>query len=192
MLGSAKEASRFHEFVDRIGNVSGLFERVDIKYFNEAKAGPFEVDAYIDGEALKLSWVGYGVSQSLPILVELLFREKGSWFAIQQPEVHLHPRAQASLGDAFFEMAMTDQKRFLVETHSDFIIDRFRMNYRAKRNAKSRKAIPTSQVLFFERDDKRNKVTSIPINEKGELSPDQPDSYRRFFIKEDVRLLGTR
>ena len=191
MLNSAEEATKFRDFIDKIGSAGGLFQKIDIKYFGEASgAGPFEVDAYLDQQALNLSWVGYGVSQSLPILVELLFRPKQTWFAIQQPEVHLHPRAQASLGDAFFEMAHVDQKTLLVETHSDFAIDRFRMNYRAKRPARARSKLPISQVIFFERRDGHNTATPIPINDKGELSEDQPDGYRRFFLSEGLRLIG--
>jgi predicted ATPase len=169
-----------------------LFEKIDIRFFNREKVGPFEVDAFIDGEALSLGWLGYGVSQSLPILVELIFRQKGTWFAIQQPEVHLHPRAQASLGDAFFEMALLDRKTFLIETHSDFTIDRFRMNYRARRSVQDRANLPGGQVLFFERRNKQNVVSPIPIDKQGALSAEQPESYRRFFIKEEMRLIGTR
>jgi AAA domain, putative AbiEii toxin, Type IV TA system len=192
MLDSPEEERKFRQFVDRVGKASGLFEKIDIKYFARDKTGPFEVDAFIDGEGLSLGWLGYGVSQSLPILVELIFRERGSWFAIQQPEVHLHPRAQAALGDAFFEMAALDSKTFLIETHSDFTIDRFRMNYRSRRSAKARATLPTSQVLFFERRDKHNTVTPISIDQNGNMDSDQPDSYRNFFIKEEMRLIGPR
>ena len=104
MLNSEKEAAKFREFIERVGKASGLFEKIDLKYFGNKSdpASPFEVDAYLSDKALSVGWLGYGVSQSLPILVELLDRPRGSWFAIQQPEVHLHPRAQASLGDVFF------------------------------------------------------------------------------------------
>jgi predicted ATPase len=125
------------------------------------------------------------VSQALPVLVELLDRKHGSWFAIQQPEVHLHPRAQAALGDVFFEMATSEHKRLLVETHSDFTIDRFRINYRKSKDRK-----PESQILFFERRDKHNTVTALPIDDTGELPEDQPSSYRDFFVGEELRLLG--
>ena len=47
--------------------------------------------------------VGYGVSQILPLLVELLepARIRATMFLLQQPEVHLHPSAQAELGSLF-------------------------------------------------------------------------------------------
>jgi predicted ATPase len=186
MLSSSAEAKKFFEFIEKVGRASGLFQSIQIKRFGDDVAGPFEVDAILDSKALNLNMVGYGVSQSLPILVELLDRPVGSWFAIQQPEVHLHPLAQAALGDVFFEMAVTDKKRFLIETHSDFTIDRFRMNYRGKKRANP----PDSQILFFERHDSRNSVTAIPIGPRGELPSDQPAGYRQFFVKEEMRLLG--
>ena len=185
LLRSKLEATRFQKFIERVGLASGLFEDVQIKSFGRSATAPFEVDIVLDGEALNLSTVGYGVSQSLPVLVEVLARPKGTWFAIQQPEVHLHPRAQAALGDVILEMAVTEKKRFLVETHSDFTIDRFRMNYQNDRSEK-----PDSQVLFFERRDKCNVVTPLSIGKSGDLPADQPASYREFFVREELRLLG--
>ncbi len=184
LLHSKSTAARFRAFIKKVGKASGLFQDVQIKNFGRGSAAPFEVDIVLDEKALNLSTVGYGVSQSLPVLVEALARTPGTWFAIQQPEVHLHPRAQAALGDVFFELAITDHKRFLIETHSDYTIDRFRMNYRNGRTNK-----PDSQILFFERRDKRNIVTPLRIGEKGELPSDQPDSYREFFIREEMGLL---
>lgn len=187
MLESSEEATKFTDFMGRVGKSSHLFESIKIRPFGDADdpTAPFEVDAVLDEKALNLSWMGYGVSQSLPIFVELLDRPAGTWFAIQQPEVHLHPRAQASLGDVFFEMATRDHKRFVIETHSDFTIDRFRLNYRKKASKK-----PAGQVLFFERQRKRNTVTALPIGPNGDLPSEQPRGYRDFFVKEEMRLLG--
>jgi predicted ATPase len=185
ILNSKSDAGRFLKSIKAVGAASGLFQSVDIRKFGDDVTAPFEVDIVLDHKALNLSTVGYGVSQSLPVLVELFWREKGSWFAVQQPEVHLHPRAQAALGDVLFELAVTESKRFLIETHSDFTIDRFRMNYR-KRSSKK----PSSQILFFERKHRHNTVRSLKISPRGELPSTQPRSYRQFFLKEDLRLLG--
>jgi hypothetical protein len=184
ILQSETEAKRFEAFIQRAGKASGLFESIQINSYGDGVTAPFEVDVVLDGKPLNVINVGYGVSQSLPVFAEIITRPKGSWFAIQQPEVHLHPRAQAALGDAFFEMSVGDGKRFLIETHSDFTIDRFRMNYRRRGNK------PNGQVLFFERKNKKNTITPLAISENGEFPTEQPDSYRRFFVKEEMRLLG--
>lgn len=191
MLKSKDGAKKFHQFMEEVGRESGLFEKIEIHVYGDKASdrSPFEVDAYLDDKALNVRWMGYGVSQSLPIFVELLDRKKGRWFGIQQPEVHLHPRAQACLGDVFFQMAYLDSKKFIVETHSDYTIDRFRMNYRGKRSAKERAKMPRSQIMFFERRDGRNTITPLAIDDNGELPSDQPESYRNFFIKEQMRLL---
>lgn len=182
---SKSSALKLRNFIEKVGKASGLFQEVRIKNFGRGETVPFELDIVLDGKALNVTNVGYGVTQALPVLVEILARSNGSWFAIQQPEVHLHPRAQAALGDLFFELAVDDRKVFLIETHSDFTIDRFRINYRNARGVK-----PDSQILFFERCERQNKVTPLPIGETGELPSDQPDSYRRFFIREQMDILG--
>jgi len=182
---SKSTAIRFRDFIEKVGKASGLFQKVQIRNFGRGATVPFELDIVLDDKALNVSNVGYGVSQALPVLVEVLARPHGTWFAIQQPEVHLHPRAQAALGDVFFELAAEDHKLFLVETHSDFTIDRFRMNYRSDRLNK-----PDGQILFFERRDKHNIVTPLSIEKTGELPEDQPDSYRQFFVREQMNVLG--
>jgi hypothetical protein len=185
MLNSKTQAVKLKAFIEKVGTASGLFQDVKIQNFGRGPNPRFELDIVLDGKALNILNVGYGVSQSLPIIVELLARENGTWFALQEPEIHLHPRAQAALGDVLFEMAATDSKRFLVETHSDFAIDRFRMNYKGARTSK-----PESQILFFERREKHNVITPLVIGRTGELPEDQPDSYRQFFIHEQMNLLG--
>ena len=185
MLRSKSQASKLKTFIERVGKASGLFQDVRIKSFGRGALARFELDIVLDDLALNILNVGYGVSQSLPIIVELLARSNGTWFAIQEPEIHLHPRAQAAFGDVLFEMASIDHKRFLVETHSDFAIDRFRLKYK---NGKS--TMPDSQILFFERRDKHNVVTPLAIDKTGELPATQPDSYRSFFVREQMNLLG--
>jgi predicted ATPase len=104
---------------------------------------------------------------------------------IQQPEVHLHPKAQAALGDVFFELAIENSgKRFLVETHSDYIIDRFRQ----KQKKSGQK--PCTHVLFFLRRDGKNHAYSITIDEKGNYDADQPEEFRKLFITEAIENLG--
>jgi len=133
--------------------------------------------------------VGYGVSQSLPILVELFARRSGTLFAIQQPEVHLHPRAQAALGQVFYQLATTKNKKLLVETHSDFIIDRFRVSVRKGQQSGN---VIDAQVLFFERVNGLNRVHPVPILQDGRYSDSQPESFRSFFIKEELDVLRIR
>jgi predicted ATPase len=114
---------------------------------------------------------------------------RGAWYALQQPEVHLHPRAQAAMGDLLFDMALSpNDKRFFVETHSDYVVDRFR--YRMRKAAEKGELAPHAQVLFFERAGGKNIVHPIPLAPDGEYPEAQPDGFRAFFLEEELRNLG--
>jgi len=185
-----KKIKILHEF----GKKSGLFEFIEIKHYGKENNSPFEIMLKVNGKTLKSVHVGYGVSQILPIIVEMLIRQIDSWFSIQQPEIHLHPKAQAEFGELIFALSNFFIKKesknakhcFLIETHSDFLIDRFRVNYLDS----NEKDLPTSQVLFFEKIQGENKVSSLIINNKGQYPEDQPKSFREFFIHEELRMLS--
>jgi len=182
-----KLADGFMRFIEKFGRDSGLFKSIAVKdYDPRSTTSPFELDIILSNQALSIDNVGYGVSQSLPLIVEIFARTKDTWFAIQQPEVHLHPRAQAALGAVMFELAIAENKKFIVETHSDYTIDGFRLNYRGKDIPKK----PDSQIVFFERTQEGNILHEIKILDNGEISDTQPQAYRDFFIKEQKRLLG--
>lgn len=184
ILSQKTSAERFKSYVEQFGNESGLFDSVFIKSLGRGSAAPFELGIVLNENPLNISYVGYGVSQSLPVIVELFARPKGFWYAIQQPEVHLHPRAQAALGDLLYALATAEKKKFFIETHSDYTIDRFRLNFQSDDEEEV-----DSQVLFFERDETGNQIQCIDIKENGDYSDDQPRSFREFFVNESLRLL---
>jgi hypothetical protein len=74
-----------------------------------------------------LADVGFGVSQLLPILVADLQLPEKSTLAVSQPEIHLHPSAQADLADYFVERTKKDKKRYIIETHSEYLLNRLRL-----------------------------------------------------------------
>lgn len=187
ILSRDKSEKEFQSFISEFGEESGLFENIYVRNFGKVFASPFELGVKINGNRLRISDVGYGVSQVLPIIVELFDRGKGHWFVLQQPEVHLHPKAQAALGNLFMNLAINQGVRFFIETHSDYIIDRFRTCYRNIENSSEK---ISSQVLFFERCDGHNRVHIIPILDDGSYSDQQPTSFREFFINEELRILG--
>jgi predicted ATPase len=69
--------------------------------------------------------VGFGVSQILPILVMGLLAPKNTLLLIEQPELHLHPRVQARLGDFFVGLAKCN-KQCIIETHSENLVSQLR------------------------------------------------------------------
>lgn len=184
ILDSKTEAKTFKKFMERFGKESGLFKKVNVHRFGSSVTSPFEVEVILEAVPLNIGSVGYGVSQGLPVIVELFVRESGTWFAVQQPEVHLHPRAQAAIGELIYELASNEDKKFIVETHSDFTIDRYRVKVRTKGKSHD------GQILFFERKGGVNIVHPINFTESGDLEDKVPTAYRDFFLKESMQVIG--
>ncbi|MDM5320365.1 AAA family ATPase [Bacillus pumilus] len=65
--------------------------------------------------------VGLGVSQTLPVLVALVYAQPGQIVYIEQPEIHLHPRGQYIFSQIIQE-AVSRGVRVVIETHSSLII----------------------------------------------------------------------
>ena len=129
--------------------------------------------------------MGYGLSQALPVITELLREDAQFLFLLQQPEVHLHPRAQAALGSLFCQIASA-KRQLVIETHSDHLIDRVRMDIR---DGKSHLKPDDVSILWFERQDLDVKIHSLGIDQEGNII-DAPETYRDFFMKETARSLG--
>lgn len=186
ILSRKQKTYDFLKFIEQFGRNSGLFKSISIRKFGNASDSPFELDVILNKKPLNITNVGYGVSQSLPVAVELFSKSKNTAFAIQQPEIHLHPKAQAAVGDLVNFYAFKENKKFYIETHSDYMIDRFRVNLRNNKQ----KIKVESQVLFFEKTSKGNQVFNIDIEKDGKYSAKQPKSFRDFFIKEQLTLLN--
>ena len=72
-------------------------------------------------DLVNIADVGLGVSQVLPVLVALLVAEEGQLVYVEQPELHLHPRAQYELARIMAETAKRGVK-LIVETHSALLL----------------------------------------------------------------------
>ena len=131
--------------------------------------------------------MGYGVSQVLPVITELLEKDAPPMFLLQQPEVHLHPSAQAALGSLFCRVAGPEHQ-LIVETHGDHLLSRVRMDVR---DGVSDLKPEDVSILFFERDDLDVRIHSIRLDEEGNVR-DAPTTYRKFFMEETRRSLWKR
>jgi hypothetical protein len=79
---------------------------------------------------VKLTDVGFGVSQVLPALVQAFYAQPDTTVWMEQPEIHLHPRVQAELADVFISAVQSRQKdgprnvQLIVESHSEAFLMR--------------------------------------------------------------------
>ena len=76
------------------------------------------------------------------------------------------------------------ENRFLVETHSDYIVDRIRISVR-----KGLLKPDDVSILYFEPEGAAVTIHNLTLDEDGNLQ-NAPAGYRDFFLKETDRLLG--
>lgn len=93
------------------------------------RSGIFEVNVQPHNSTMSVSLadVGFGIGQLLPILVADLQLPKGSTLAVSQPEIHLHPSAQADFADYLVRRVRATKNRYLIETHSEYFFNRLRV-----------------------------------------------------------------
>jgi hypothetical protein len=180
----SEPARRVREAIIKFGEESGLFRDVEVKKLGKGTDDPFQVQVAIGGPKVNLMDVGYGVSQALPVIVQSVLRSQRSLLLIQQPEVHLHPRAQAALGTFFAELVATRKDTLLIETHSDYLIDRVRQEV-ARGTLDPDKVL----ILFFHKPKIETTVYPIELDRLGNIE-NAPDHYRDFFLKEELRMLA--
>ena len=172
------------------GSKSGLFDEISIHRFGERDGGPFEVEVRKSGMKDKgknrnLIDVGYGVSQILPVIIELVRDDSTPLLLLQQPEVHLHPSAQAALGSLLLQNAHKGQI-VIAESHSDHLLNRIRMDLRDGVDDSRPEDV---SILFFENSDLGSEIHSLRIDEQGNVMH-APQSYGRFFMDETKRSLN--
>lgn len=111
-----------------------------VRYLNELRVALDLKPKYVKGNVLQimvkvankfpaasLEDVGFGLSQVLPMLVLDVDLGKGGTVLISQPELHLHPSAQASIADYMFRRTKDLNRQYVVETHSEYLLNRFRV-----------------------------------------------------------------
>lgn len=171
--------------IEDFGLQSGLFNDLNVQPKGELAGDPFQIQVKHRNHDpwRNLMDMGYGVNQILPIVTELSRSDSLPISLLQQPEVHLHPSAQAALGTLFCHLA--DQNHnLIVETHSDHLINRVRMDIRDRVTDLTTEDV---SVLYFERSDDGVQIHSLNIDKQGNL--DSPTSYGEFFMQEINREL---
>lgn len=136
--------------------------------------------------------IGIGVSQIIPVVVGALLPNK-SILAIEQPELHMHPKVQVQLPDLFIEQINKINKGyFLIETHSEHIMLRFlrRIEETTEEELPNNnlRLVPEQlSVNFFEQNDLGTKITQLPIDESGEFTKQWPKGFFKERIEEYKR-----
>lgn len=122
-----------------------------------------------------LSDVGFGISQVLPVITSMFFVPEGSIVLIEQPELHLHPSAQAALADLFLEVAEKRKLQLIIESHSEHLLTRFQ-----RRIAEPHYAFATPQnvkAYFCKPGDNGSTIEEVRVNRFGQIENYPPNFF---------------
>ena len=138
----------------------GMAEQLSVRAVG--RSGRYELLVHHDGVVANLRDVGVGVSQVLPVLAVAYCAPPGSTVLLEEPEIHLHPLAQAVLAEVFAEVSQQRQVQFLVETHSEHL-------FRRMQTLIARRQASTAQcrMLFVERRGADAVLVPLDVDEFG-------------------------
>lgn len=154
-----------------VGDIGELGLNIKVKNTNDKK---------LQG----LSHVGVGVSQVLPIIVMLLLSKRNDTLIFEQPELHLHPKIQSRLCDLIIASS-TSERQCIVETHSEYIINRLRLRIAQSSDSD----IIKNNILYFVNKVKSNSFfEKVDINRFGAI-PNWPEGFFDQTDKEIEKIL---
>jgi AAA ATPase domain/Protein of unknown function (DUF3696) len=130
--------------------------------------------------------IGVGVSQVIPVVVGALdagpSQNPCRIFAVEQPELHVHPAVQVALGDVFIDAVNGTERTMLIETHSEHLI--LRLLRRVRENTDGTVSLPSPRltpdmlsIVYVQRKKGGIELTPLPITEEGEFTRHWPDGF---------------
>jgi predicted ATPase len=113
--------------------------------------------------------VGYGASQVIPVITACLSNRVGPLF-IEQPEIHLHPKAQGAVAELLCQTSL--RRQVLIETHSEHMINRARLQI-AQGILDHKNVV----IVYVDRDSQGSYVSVIPLTKSGDFASDWPGGF---------------
>lgn len=135
------------------------------------------IKTHLDAPEVKLTDVGFGISQVLPALVEAFYAPRHSTVWMEQPEIHLHPQVQAHLADAFISAVQAWQDgqprnvQLIVESHSEHFLTRLQ-----RRVAEGVIAPQDVAIYFCRRSGKSAELEPLQLDLYGNIE-NWPDNF---------------
>ena len=116
--------------------------------------------------AVNIVTEGFGANALILLLHQLLTADKGATILIEEPEIHLHPKAQAELAEVLADVAKSHDKQLIITTHSEHFASRLLTLIAEKQLTADELAI-----YSFEKDEKGECFASeIEITERGQVT----------------------
>jgi predicted ATPase len=153
-----------NELEEQVGKwLSQIFDtKVEIKVKDSSHT--FEILFTIKGKQYKPTNVGFGYSYILPIIVSGLIAKEGEILIIENPEAHLHPKAQSELTKFLAKVASCGVQIF-IESHSEHILNGLQVTAKQEEFEITNEDI---NILYFH-DNEDTYFTQIPLKPNGKI-----------------------
>ena len=159
--------------------VNSWLEYMDLGRYRIKKSDGEIIRFYIEKQSI--ADVGFGVSQILPIIVEGCIMKQYQTLLLEQPEIHLHPKAQMKIADYLLSLALC-KKNIIVETHSDHVINRL-----VRRCLENPKLIDLISILFLNKDDEGvTRINPIHIDQHMGIDKAPADFFDQYAAETDM------
>lgn len=114
-------------------------------------------------QKINLLDLGSGIAQVLPIITQA-FKSENNTILVEEPEIHLHPKAQATLGEMFAVAAKERNNTFVIETHSENLLLRLERLIRLGKLSKD-----DVSVIYVDKDIKGSKCIPLKLDDDGDI-----------------------
>ena len=125
-----------------------------------------------DSKDVRITDVGFGVSQVLPVLTLCYYAPQGSTLILEHPEMHLHPKAQAGLADVFIDAIKSRNIQIILESHSEHLLHRLR-----RRIAEERFDSDKMALYFIDNPEGSSEILSLDLDEFGNIGNWPPNFF---------------
>ncbi len=150
-----RAVSALMQKVTKVGFRTDLVPDQSVKPVSETKSGVFS-----------LVVEGFGTNALVQLLFEVVRAVPGATVMIEEPEIHLHPRAQAKLASVLVEQAKADGKQLIMTTHSEHIVGRLLTSV-----AEGKLGAEELAIYSFEKDEEGVcSASEIEVNERGQVT----------------------
>ena len=178
--GSVEQASRLASTVayhrELENKISSWIERITgVRVSSELVPGPkVTIRAHPKKPKVGVNIVneGYGSNQLVHLMGQIALAPEGSSICIDDPEIHLHPKAQAELAELFVEIAKDERKQLIMTTHSEHMLFRFLTTVAEKKLDPSQLAI-----YYFDKKNGWTNARKLKVDDRGTLEEGLPGFF---------------
>jgi predicted ATPase len=161
----------FAEFIASWLKEIGIIHSFSVKPVSEGrKEYEVLVKTHAKASEVKITDVGFGVSQVLPALVQAFYCPPGSVVWMEQPEIHLHPQVQAELADVFISAIQAREDgadrniQLIIESHSEHFLNRLQ-----RRIAEGGLSPDDVAIYFCKRSETGTELEPLRLNIFGDI-----------------------